>query len=327
MIMHRKSDGSYEEIAAVKTRDGSNIGKIVSKDGSVYFTSTVNVVAEGYPCVLQNSVGKSAVNYSIYGNSVQTGTPSPENPVEVVSVGDKTKNLCPELNDLWTLSNHNTVCKIEDGVLEVQHDSSDISDTAFQATSIGIWLEAGDYILSFDTYVEQSNFYIQSNSSGNRIKYVTDLLGGKTLYGGADKNIPQKTWTRVSFSVSLPNDDYYSVSLGGDQPNITKLGTVKIKDVQLELSSTPTEYEPDGYKIPVVTSGENSEPVTTNIYLDKPLETGEILKFPENVLVHTDGTEETVILPKIPTFKGTTVITTDTEIQPSNMEITYKSRR
>lgn len=30
-------------------------------------------------------------------------------------------------------------------------------------------------------------------------------------------------------------------------------------------------YEPYGYKIPVVTSGENHEPITTNIYLDEPL--------------------------------------------------------
>ena len=31
----------------------------------------------------------------IYGNSVQNGTPSPTNPVEIQSVGDKTKNLLP----------------------------------------------------------------------------------------------------------------------------------------------------------------------------------------------------------------------------------------
>lgn len=44
--------------------------------------------AKGYPCILENSAGKSAVNYKIFGNSVRNGTPSPESPVETKSVGD-----------------------------------------------------------------------------------------------------------------------------------------------------------------------------------------------------------------------------------------------
>lgn len=87
-----------------------------------------------------------------------------------------------------------------------------------------------------------------------------------------------------------------------------------IDDWQLELGSEATEYEP--YR----------EPVTTSIFLEKPLKTGEILKYPENVLVHADGTEENIVFPEIPTFSGTTIIETDTEIQSSYMEITYKER-
>ena len=86
-------------------------------------------------------------------------------------------------------------------------------------------------------------------------------------------------------------------------------------DIQIETGETATEYE------------SYCKPSTTNIYLDKPLETDEILKYPENVLEHSDGTVETVILPEIPTFNGTTIITTSTEIQPSDMEITYKARK
>lgn len=51
------------------------------------------LTASGYPCVLEGSAGMPALDYKIYGNSVQDGTPSPENPIEVQSVGDKTKNL------------------------------------------------------------------------------------------------------------------------------------------------------------------------------------------------------------------------------------------
>ena len=44
--------------------------------------------AEGYPCVFDNSKGRPLKDYKIYGNSIQDGTPTPESPVEVQSVGD-----------------------------------------------------------------------------------------------------------------------------------------------------------------------------------------------------------------------------------------------
>ena len=44
--------------------------------------------AEGYPCVFDNSKGKALKNYKVYGNSTQDGTPTPESPVEIQSVGD-----------------------------------------------------------------------------------------------------------------------------------------------------------------------------------------------------------------------------------------------
>lgn len=52
-------------------------------------TSTVS----GYPVTLPDSIGKSVLNYRIYGNTVQNGTPSPESPVEVLGCGNRTRNL------------------------------------------------------------------------------------------------------------------------------------------------------------------------------------------------------------------------------------------
>ena len=42
---------------------------------------------------LTNSTGEDMVDYKLYGNSTQDGTPTPDDPIEVVSVGDKTRNL------------------------------------------------------------------------------------------------------------------------------------------------------------------------------------------------------------------------------------------
>ena len=45
------------------------------------------------PLTLEKSLGKDLRDYKIYGNSIQNGTPTPDTPVEVESVGEKTKNL------------------------------------------------------------------------------------------------------------------------------------------------------------------------------------------------------------------------------------------
>lgn len=41
----------------------------------------------------------------------------------------------------------------------------------------------------------------------------------------------------------------------------------------------------------------------------------------------TETTEETIELPNIPTIKGTTILSVDTTIQPSNLEVTYKGKK
>ena len=51
--------------------------------------------AEGVPLVMEKCAkNKRMKQLEVYGNSVQNGTPTPENPIEVESVGEKcTKNL------------------------------------------------------------------------------------------------------------------------------------------------------------------------------------------------------------------------------------------
>ena len=52
--------------------------------------------AEGYPCVFDNSKGRPLKDYKLYGNSIQDGTPTPESPVEVQSVGDLVTDAASE---------------------------------------------------------------------------------------------------------------------------------------------------------------------------------------------------------------------------------------
>lgn len=83
MIMKRQSDGTYEQIGFIKSKYGENIDTIVDDVGNVYFTQGVTKEVSGIPPLTLDAIGKDVLDYKIYGNSVQDGTPSPENPVEV----------------------------------------------------------------------------------------------------------------------------------------------------------------------------------------------------------------------------------------------------
>ena len=74
--------------------ENNNIDKVMHNGNCVF--------EQGYPrdnntitgdIVLDGTIGKSLKSWSITGNTVQDGTPSPDNPVEIQSVGERTKNL------------------------------------------------------------------------------------------------------------------------------------------------------------------------------------------------------------------------------------------
>lgn len=122
---------------------------------------------------------------------------------------------------------------------------------------------------------------------------------GKTYYGN--------TYTTVDEPV------YFSRIYSQD--NLTAgenryAGTWKI---QLEVNNAITDIEP------------YVEPITTNIYLDEPLTTNDYLHYKKQEL-SKNGVITNIELPNIPTFEGTTVSETLTEILPSNMEVVYKGK-
>ena len=82
---------------------------------------------------------------------------------------------------------------------------------------------------------------------------------------------------------------------------------------QLELGTTATEYEPYGYKIPIVNSSEDEsrDNAVINIYLDEPLKQGEGINF---------GADN---LPELQLFEGSNIITADTEVKPEKISVDY----
>ena len=59
----------------------------------VVYESWKELIKNGVPPLTLYSKGEDLINYKIEGNSVQNGVPIPETPIEVESVGERTKNL------------------------------------------------------------------------------------------------------------------------------------------------------------------------------------------------------------------------------------------
>ena len=98
------------------------------------------------------------------------------------------------------------------------------------------------------------------------------------------------------------------------------------KDIQLTAGNIGYDYEPYGYKIPVVCGG-----TTTNIYLDEPLakpgNNADYIDYAAQKRHNSDGTESSVTLPEISTLAGTNTLTVGTEVQPSDVYIKYEGVR
>ena len=148
--------------------------------------------AEGVPCILKSSKGKNVKNYEIYGNSVQDGTPTPDSPIEIQSVGDL----------------------VTDGTSEY-YGKYDIPIVVNDTTTTHIYLDKplckfGDYT----DYIDFKNKKVVRNvvqgvlngseswnSSGTRYWYYNTKLNikclGNEVAGIKSNALPSKSWTEI----------------------------------------------------------------------------------------------------------------------------------
>ena len=207
--------------------------------------------AKGYPCVFDNSKGRPLKDYKIYGNSIQDGTPTPESPVEVQSVGDlTTKNLLPyPYSDTTKTINGITFTDNGDGTIAA-------SGTATQNVQLRL--------MNWTTFDKTKKYYISGSPSGGNWNthgiYISFWLNGTWK-----KDLLEKG---NGLLLDLPN---MTVEFNQIQINCAVWNGATVENItfkpQLEEGSTATEYEPyHKYDIPIVVND-----TTTHIYLNEPL--------------------------------------------------------
>ena len=242
MIMARNEDGTYNQVGFVKDSNGIDTEYIYDKDGDIVFEKGFTRETSGTVPLTINGIGKDLKDWSITGNTVQNGTPTPNNPIEVQAVGDRTANIFPAGEKKTVVSNGVTFDSDGSGRYHISGTASAHSSVSFNLVSgftapISV-SNGGQGTLSF--------FNTQRNNS------VTFAF-----YNGTTK---VDDWTmmsinRTSVAYNVIGNKYVDKVI-----IIINSGATVDMTIMPEFTNDgvlPSGFEPYGYKIPVVTRGKN----------------------------------------------------------------------
>lgn len=218
--------------------------------------------AEGVPLTLENCKKyKKMRDLKVYGNCFQDGTPTPENPIEVQCVGEKSRNLLREDLFLASTQSGGATCDYEgNGIFHIYGDIS-APETgrkyfSFATTKMNIPLTATHYTiyvrLVSGTPFYMTPFFYSTNGTetaqwANIGVYDTDTVGVTKA----------KTYPKThNLTDANATDRFYIFSYleAGESATID----MRIQIWLVEGSNTDVPYEPYGkYNIPIVCRGKN----------------------------------------------------------------------
>ena len=245
MIMARNEDGTYSQVGFVKDNAGIDTEYIYDKDGDIVFEKGFTRETSGTVPLTINGIEKDLKAWSITGNTVQNGTPTPENPVEVQAVGDRTGNLFD--NSLleqggWKATAGTIPTKLLPGETNYTHRTRYNQIIPLLASTLSLYCPANIKI----NYV-----WIDANGIS---------LGGSGFQKNGDTATAPEQAVSMTFILGLDSDIECTPS--------------DFSDINLVAGSiAPESYEPYGYKIPISSAGQ-----TTPVYLGEVETTRKIKK-------------------------------------------------
>ena len=200
-----------------------------------------NLIASGVPPLkLLNCKGADLVDYKIYGESEQDGTPTPEAPIEIESVGDKTKNLF-DINTIYATSNMSSIIDGEKATFTV--GSANSSGTFYYKIPT---IKGKTYTVScksiddgvYGTYYKSYGLMVSSKYYANVYDYGRVCIN--TNLKATFTATTDYAYIHAYANWSSTEGDYFS-----------------FEGLQVEEGTEATPYEHYGYKIPVKVSKEN----------------------------------------------------------------------
>ena len=197
--------------------------------------------------------GQPLVSWMIKGNTVQSGTPTPDNPIMPQGTGDRTGNLL-----LYPYSdgdgNYNGV-NVEVGIDgKIVGSGQTTAGTNFRLAYINMKLLAGTYTLS--VYGVHTGFTL----------FIRDTLEGTNIAQIVPSNDDRSTTFTLQEDTSEQVSIYFNTGRVGVDVSLSCY-------VMLNTGSQPLPYEPFGYKTPI-----SSSSTTTPVYLGEVQTTRKIKK-------------------------------------------------
>ena len=211
-----------------------NLGITIAKNKIVENTNEIT---------LEDSEEGYIKNYKIYGNSVQNGTPSPDNPVEIQSVGNKTVNL---FDYNYFFANK------KEGAGEVESSTND---------AIIYYLKANTHYTISTNYPQKTSL-----SSGENLA-VFFVKGGSYSRPSTTEN---GIWNGQTRTVTTDSEGRLYIACRNSKATVPPPELEEFSSstywLQLEEGSVATSFESYGYKIPITVNN-----TTMDIFLDEPL--------------------------------------------------------
>ena len=179
---------------------------------------------EGVPPLTFSANGDNLLLWSIYGNTVQNGTPTPDSPIMPQGCGDTTENLFS--------------CNIEQGTISAE----------------GALRSADNRVRSDDFIIMETGEYtINALSDSGTLR----LLVFEYMEDGTFVSRTPTDWTNVPYTFSLTGKRKMKFVFSYSSGNITP---AMVNSVMLNTGSTALPYEPYGtkiIKIPISSGGNN----------------------------------------------------------------------
>ncbi len=199
--------------------------------------------------------GQPISTYSIKGNTVQSGTPTPSNPVSVNGVGERTENLWDNLgfsaSAINTAGTHitsnnygTTLSTTTGGIVEITQSNAGDGTNKYQNGFFCIEIDfsqfsVGDnFVISFDYEIVEKH-----NTQNYTIAYIGQ--GTSSVNVSGDWGASGRAIIKTAFNSTMTKP-YVEIRLCGN--------SIKVKNVQVNRGTDSLPYEPYGIKIPILTS-------------------------------------------------------------------------
>lgn len=253
------------------------------------------------PAVLTGTKAGYLHSYKIYGNTEQTGTPTPENPIAPSECGERTEQIY-DISSItlgkWYAYN---------GVLE---------DQTYGAISEMKKVNGNQMTIKWHGLKPFSFSIVWFNTNKNYLSRNHNIIPS-----GVDEYTVTAPSSAVYFILQMAN--------GTNSSNPITIERIASYRTMLNLGSTPLPYEPYGYKLPLTSAGQGvdifigDDTLSTEEYIDSG--TGKIYRMVDGVLTPIDPP---VPFPQIPTTAGSTTISwAGSGLAPSEVEFEYERRR